>query len=111
MGIQATTTTRRSWCRHRGLGYGGLGYGGLGYGGLGYGGWGYGVPGYFGSSLTTYPLGLPLVQPTIALQSPGVYTPFWSNNPLVNGGLINTGNLWQQQVPDALTPRVEHARY
>jgi hypothetical protein len=96
--------------------YGSFGFGlPFGTGGFGYSyydstsffGPGFGLFGVSAPPLVSFPLGVAVTPPALTLASPGVYQPFWSPNPLVNDGLLNNGQLWQQEVPDLLTPEIE----
>ena len=104
---------------YRGGGYGPRSYS---YGGFGYGfpyatgGWGYSSyyrGSFFGpvcnwiSPWVSYPLGVTVVQPSLVLQQPAIYTPLPSTNPLANDALLQNGALLQQQLPDLVTPNVQ----
>lgn len=103
---------------YRGFGWPGCGWGYRsysGWGGFGYSsfasgsylGFGCGPIGYGVSPLVSYPLGVTVVEPSLVLQSPGVYSPIWSSNPYVNQALLNNGEVWGQEVPDLMTPQFE----
>jgi hypothetical protein len=90
-----------------GLPFAGGGFGYSYYDSTSFFGPGLGLFGVSASPLVSYPLGVAVTPPALTLASPGVYQPFWSPNPYVNDGLLNNGQLWQQEVPDLLTPQVD----
>jgi hypothetical protein len=48
-----------------------------------------------------------VVQPSLILQQPAIYTPTPTTNPLAHGALLDNGALLQQQIPDLLAPNVQ----